>query len=149
MSLLDKIQAEMTAAMKARDQARLGALRMIKTALKKYQVDHGGKLDEAAGMKVLQSLVKQRKESIEMYRKAGREEQAAQEEAELKIVESFLPAPATAEEMEAAVEAAIQETGASTMKDMGRVMKAAREKLSGKTVDGKTLSEKVKTRLSK
>ncbi len=139
----------MTAAMKARDQARLGALRMIKTALKKYQVDHGGKLDEAAEMKVLQSLVKQRKESIEMYRKAGREEQAAQEEAELKIVESFLPAPATDEEMEAAVEAAIQETGASTMKDMGRVMKAAREKLSGRTVDGKTLSDKVKARLSK
>ncbi len=148
MSLLDKIQAEMTAAMKARDQARLGALRMIKTALKKYQVDHGGKLDEAAEMKVLQSLVKQRKESIEMYRKGGREEQAAQEEAELKIVESFLPAPATGEEMEAAVEAAIQETGASTMRDMGRVMKAAREKLSGKTVDGKTLSDKVKARLS-
>ena len=148
MPLLDRIQKEMITAMKAREAARLSALRMIKVALKKHEIDGGRPLDEAAENKILNTLRKQRMDAIRMYRSGGREELAAKEEAELKLIESFLPAPVTDGEMNAAVDAAISETGADSMKQMGQVMKVAKEKLAGKRVDGKTLSEKVRMRLA-
>ena len=148
MSLLDRIQKDMVAAMKARDEGRLNAIRMIKSALKKHEIDSMKPLDNAAEMQVLNSLVKQRKDAAELYRKGGRLELAGKEEAEQKLIESYMPAPATEEEMEAAIGAALSETGATTAKQMGQVMKAAQEKLAGKRVDGRTLSEKVRSRLS-
>ncbi len=148
MPLLDRIQSEMTQAMKARAADRLGALRMIKTALKKHEVDAMKPLDEAAEMQVLKSLVKQRQEAAEMFRKGGRPELAEKEEAELRLIESFLPAAPTGEEMDAAVAAALAETGITSLKQMGAVMKAAQAKLAGKRVDGKVLSDKVRAKLS-
>ena len=148
MPLLDTIQKDMIAAMKAKEAGRLGVIRMIKTALKKHEVDSGEPLDEATEMKVLITLVKQRKDSIKMFRSGGREDLAVKEEEELAVVLSYLPAAATSEEMDEAVAAAAAETGAGSMKQMGQVMKAARDKLAGKTVDGKALSEKVKARLA-
>jgi uncharacterized protein YqeY len=147
MPLLDQLQKDMVAAMKAKDELKLGAIRMVKTALMKEKVDSMKDLDEAAEMKVLNMLLKQRRESVEMFRKGGREEQAAREEAEIAIIESYMPAMATEEEVAAAVEAALAETGAATAKQMGLVMKAAQAKLAGKRVDGRALSEKVKARL--
>lgn len=134
--------------MKARDEARLGAIRMIKAALMKEKVDSMKELDEQAELKILNSLMKQRREAAEMFRKGGREEQAAKEEAELKIIESYMPASASEEEMDAAIAAALAETGATTAKQMGLVMNAAKAKLAGKRVDGKLMSEKVKAKLS-
>jgi len=148
MRLLDRIQNDMTAAMKARDEARLSALRLIKAALKRHEVDTGKPLDEQTELKVLNTLVKQRQEAIEMFRKGGRNDLADKEEAERKIIESYMPAEATEAEMDAAVEAAIGETGATSPKQMGAVMKAAQAKLAGKRVDGKALSEKVRARLA-
>ena len=147
MSLLDRIQAEMTASMKARDEARLSALRMIKSALKKHEIDSMKLLDEATEIQVMNTILKQRRDSIDMFRKGGRPELAEKEEAELKIVESFLPAAASEGEIAAAIDAAIAETGASSAKDMGKVMKAAQGRLAGKRVDGKALSDKVRARL--
>jgi uncharacterized protein YqeY len=138
----------MTAAMKARDEARLSALRLIKAALKRHEVDTGKPLDEQTELKVLNTLVKQRQEAIEMFRKGGRNDLADKEEAERKIIESYMPPEATEAEMDAAVEAAIGETGATSPKQMGAVMKAAQAKLAGKRVDGKALSEKVRARLA-
>lgn len=134
--------------MKARDEARLGAIRMIKAALMKEKVDSMKELDEQAELKILNSLMKQRREAAEMFRKGGREEQAAKEEAELKIIEGYMPASASEEEMDAAIAAALDETGATTAKQMGLVMNAAKAKLAGKRVDGKLMSEKVKAKLS-
>jgi uncharacterized protein len=153
MPLLDQLQTDLVAAMKARGSSgdaeiRLGALRMIKAALMKAKVDSPKPLDDAAEQAVLKILVKQRTEAAEMFRKAGREEQARQEEAERAIVETYLPAGASDDEMNAAVAAAIAETGATSAKQMGLVMKAAQAKLAGKTIDGKLLSEKVKARLA-
>ena len=148
MSLLEQIQKDMAQAMKAREEMRLGALRMIKAALKKLEVDSMKPLDAAAEMQVLKSLVKQRIEAAEMFRKGGREELAQKEEAERVLVESYLPAAPTEEEIAAAIEAALVETGITSLKQMGVVMKAAQAKLAGKTVDGKALSEKVRARLS-
>lgn len=148
MPLLDTIQKDMVAAMKAKEEARLSAIRMIKAALKKHEVDSMKPLDAESEMRVLQTLVKQRRDSIDMFRKGGREDLAAKEEAELAIVQSYMPAAATEAEMAAAIEAAVAQTGASSMKDMGTVMKAAREQLAGRTIDGKLLSDKVKARLS-
>jgi uncharacterized protein len=148
MSLLDQVQKDMVAAMKAKDEARLSALRMIKTALKKVEVDSMKTLDDAAAQKVMASLIKQRKESAEMFRKGGREEMAEKEEAELKVIESYLPAGASEEEIDAAIAAAIAETGVTSLKQMGVVMKATQAKLAGKTVDGKALSERVRSKLS-
>ncbi len=147
MALLDVIQKDMVAAMKAKDQTRLGALRMIKTALKKQEIDSGQPLDEAGEQKLLATLVKQRKESIEMFEKGGRTDQAEQERAELAIIQGYMPAAATDEEMDAAVKAAISDTGADSIKQMGAVMQVAKGKLAGKTVDGKALSRKVKAAL--
>jgi uncharacterized protein len=147
MPILDQLQKDLVAAMKAREEARLSALRMIKSALQKTHVDSPKPLDDAAEQQILKILVKQRIDAAEMFRKAGREEQAQKEEAEKKIIESYLPAAASEEEMLSAVESAIAETGATTAKQMGLVMKAAQAKLAGKTVDGKFISEKVKARL--
>lgn len=147
MPLVDKVQQDMVAAMKAREEARLSALRMIKAALMKAKVDSPEPLDDAAEMQVLKQIIKQRIDAAEMFRKAGRNEQADKEEAERAIVESYLPAGASDAELDAAVDAAIAETGATAIKQMGVVMKAAQARLAGKTVNGKALSDKVKVRL--
>ena len=148
MAILDQVQRDMTAAMKERREQTLNALRMIKAALMKHQVDTMKPLDEAAEMQVLKSLIKQRQDAAEMFRKAGREEQAAKEESERAIIEAYLPASATPEEIETAIQEAISETGVSSLKNMGMVMKSVQARLKGKMVDGKTLSEKVRSRLS-
>jgi len=137
----------MVVAMKAREEARLSALRMLKAALMKLKVDSPKPLDEAAEIQVLKSLIKQRIDAAEAFRNAGRAEQAAKEDAERALLETFLPAGATAEEVDAAVAAALAETGATSIKQMGLVMKAAQARLAGKTVDGKSLSEKVRAHL--
>ena len=147
MPLIDQVQQDMTAAMKARDEARLSALRMIKAALMKHKVDSPKPLDEAAEMQVLKSLVKQRIDAAEAFRNAGRTAQADKEDAERRLIESYLPAAATEEEIEAAITSAISETGITSLKQMGVVMKAAQAKLKGKTVDGKSLSDKVRSKL--
>jgi uncharacterized protein YqeY len=147
MPLIDQIQKDMVAAMKGREEARLSALRMIKAALMKLKVDSPKPLDEAAEMQVLKSLIKQRIDAAEMFRKAGRAEQADKEEAEKKLIESYLPAGASDQEIEAAIAEAMAETGVTSLKQMGVVMKAVQAKLAGKTVDGKALSDKVRSRL--
>ena len=148
MPLLDRIQADLVAAMKAKDEARLSAVRMIKTALKKHEVDTMKPLDEASELQILNSLMKQRLDSAEQFRKGGRPELADKEEAELKLIEAYMPASASSEELEAAIQAALAETGVASLKQMGVVMKAAQAKLAGKRVDGKALSERVRARLS-
>jgi uncharacterized protein len=148
MPLLDTIQKDMVAAMKAKDEARLSAVRMIKTALKKVEVDSMKPLDEATEMQVLNSLIKQRTESADMFRKGGRPQMAEKEEAERTLIESYMPAAATPEEINEAISAALTETAATSAKQMGLVMKAAQAKLAGKRVDGKALSEKVRARLA-
>jgi len=147
MTLIDRVQPDLLAAMKARQAARLSALRMIKAALMKWKVDSPKPLDEAAEMQVLRQLIKQRIDAAEMFRKGGRPEQAEKEEAEKTLIESYLPAGANEQEMDAAVAEALSETGATSLKQMGLVMKAAQAKLAGKTVDGKALSDRVRSRL--
>lgn len=148
MSLLDRIQKDMVDAMKQKAEARLSTLRMMKSALKKHEIDSMKPLDEPTEMQVLNTLVKQRRDSIELFRKGGREELAEKEETELKIIETYLPSAPTDDEVAAAIDAAISETGITSLKQMGVVMKAAQAKLAGKRVDGKALSEKVRSKLS-
>jgi hypothetical protein len=148
MTLLEQIQQDIVSAMKAKDEVRLSTARMIKTALKKVEVDSMKPLDEATGHQVLRSLVKQRTDAAEMFRKGGREELAEKEEAERKLVEGYLPAAAGPEEIDKAIAEAIAETGATSAKQMGLVMKSAQAKLAGRNVDGRQLSEKVKARLA-
>ena len=148
MPLIDQVQQDMVAAMKARDEARLSAIRMIKAALMKAKVDSPKPLDDAAEMQILKSLIKQRLDAAEMFRKAGREEQAAKEDAERALIEAYLPAGATEAEIDAAIAEAMAETGATSAKQMGLVMKAAQAKLKGKTVDGKAMSDKVRAKLA-
>ena len=131
MPLIDQVQKDMVAAMKSREEARLSALRMIKAALMKQKVDSPKPLDEAAEMQVLKSLVKQRIDAAEMFRKAGRAEQAEKEEAERTLIESYLPAAASEEEIDAAIAEALAETGATSLKQMGVVMKAAQAQPGG------------------
>ena len=138
----------MTAAMKAREEVRLNALRMIKAALTRHQIDSGKPLDEKAELQVLNTLTKQRKEAADLFRKGGRPELAEKEEAELKLIESYMPAAAGAEEVEAAIAQALAETGVTSAKQMGLVMKAVQARLAGKRVDGKALSDKVRARLT-
>ena len=138
----------MVQAMKAKAEDRLGAIRLIKTALKKHEIDSMKPLDNAAEMQVLGTLVNQRKDAAELYRKGGRPELADKEEAELRLIESYMPASASDEDLEAAVAAALSETGATSAKQMGLVMKAAQACLAGKRVDGRMLSEKVRARLT-
>ncbi len=148
MPLIDQIQKDMVAAMKSKEEARLSALRMIKAALMKHKVDSPKPIDEAGEMQLLKQLIKQRIDSAEMFRKGGRPEQAEKEEAEKRLIESYLPAGASEAEIDDAIAAAMAETGATSIKQMGLVMKAAQARLQGKTVDGKSLSDKVKAKLS-
>lgn len=148
MPLLDQIQKDIVAAMKGREEARLDALRMIKTSLKKHEVDSMKPLDEATELQILNTLIKQRKEASEMFRKGNRPELADREDAELKLIESYMPAAPTPEEVDAAIAAAMTETGITSAKQMGVVMKAAQAKLAGKRVDGKALSDRVRAKLS-
>jgi uncharacterized protein YqeY len=148
MPLVDKIQSDMTAAMKASDHARLDPLRMVKAALMKYKVDTMKPLDETSELQILTTLIKQRREAADMFRKGNRPELADKEEAELKLIESYMPAAPTDAEVDAAIASAIAETGATQVKQMGAVMKAAQSKLAGKRVDGKALSELVRSKLS-
>ena len=149
MSLAEKIQKDLVEAMRAKDELRLSVLRGMKAAIKHKEVEKIRTLDEAESIQVLQTLVKQRKESIEQFTKGNRPELAGKETKELAIIESYLPASASATEMEAAITKAISETGANSVKQMGAVMKAAKTALEGKTVDGKALSDRVRERLSK
>lgn len=149
MSLSEAIQKDMVTAMKAKDELRLSTLRMIKAAIQLKETEKIRKLEEAESIQLLQTLVKQRKESIEQFTKGGRPELAEKESKELAIIESYLPAGATEAEMYAAIGKAIAETGANSMKQMGAVVKAAKAALGGKTVDGKALSDRVRERLAK
>ncbi len=147
MTLFEQVEKDLVVALKAKEELRLSVLRMMKTALKLKQTETGKPLADAEGLAVLRTLVKQRHESAEQFRKGGREELAEKEEAEIKIIQGYLPAAATEEEIEAAVVAALSETGATTAKDLGKVMKAAMAKLAGKNADGRRVSEKVRARL--
>jgi uncharacterized protein YqeY len=148
MPLIDQIQKDMTAAMKASQQSRLDALRMIKAALMKYRVDTMKPLDEPAELQILNTLIKQRREAADMFRKGNRPELADKEESELKLIESYMPAAPTEAEVDEAIAAAMSETGVTSLKQMGAVMKAAQAKLAGKRVDGKGLSDRVRSKLS-
>ena len=148
MSLSKQIVTDLTAAMKAQDAARTSTLRMVKAAMMNRQIEKGAELDDDDMQKLLRSLVKQRRDSIEQYEKAGRQELVDKESAEIAVIETYLPAAASREEIEQAVVAAIAETGASSMKDMGGVMKAVQAALAGKNADGRLVSEVVKSKLS-
>ena len=149
MSLKDKITADITAAMKAKDADRLSVLRMAKAALMNEQNKKGAdyELSDEETVRTLQSLVKQRKDSIAQYENAGRNELAEKEKSELLVLEVYLPQAASVEEIEKAVAEAISETGASSVKEMGAVMKAAQARLAGRAADGRVLSEIVKAKL--
>ena len=149
MSLAERIQSDLVEAMRARDELRLSVLRGIKSAIKLKEVEKIKTLDESETIQILQTLVKQRKESIEQFTKGNRPELAAKETKELGIIESYLPRGATEAEMDAAISKAIAETGANSMKQMGAVVKAAKSALEGKTVDGKILSDRVREQLSR
>ena len=147
MTLGEKIIADLTASMKAQDAARTSTLRMVKAAMMNRQIEKGGQLDDEEISKLLRSLVKQRRDSIEQYQKAGRQELVDKESAEITVIEGYLPQAASREEIEAVVSEAITSTGASSMKDMGKVMKAAQAALAGKNADGRLVSEIVKSKL--
>jgi uncharacterized protein YqeY len=147
MSLKQRLLADLTASMKAQDALRTSTLRMAKAALQNREIEKGGELDDEEMGKLFRSLVKQRRDSVEQYEKGGRQELADKEKAEIEIIENYLPQAATREEIEAAVAASITETGAASMKDMGKVMKAAQAALAGRNADGRTLSEIVKAKL--
>ncbi len=149
MSLSETIQKDIVTAMKAKDELRLSVLRMVKSALQLKEVEKLRKLDDAESIQLLQTLVKQRKESIEQFAKGGRQDLVDNETRQLAVVESYLPAGASEAEMDAAVIKAISDTNAASIKQMGAVVKAAKEILAGKTVDGKALSDRVRERLSK
>jgi uncharacterized protein len=148
MTLSTQIVIDLTAAMKAQDAGRTSTLRMVKAAMMNRQIEKGSPLDDDDMQKLLRSLVKQRRDSIEQYDKAGRQELVAKEQAEIDVIETYLPQAASHEEIELAVMGAIAETGASSIKDMGKVMKAAQAALAGKNADGRSISEVVKARLS-
>ena len=147
MSMNDQVGADITAAMKARDASRLSALRMLKAAMMNKSVEKGRDLDDAEVLQVAASLVKQRRDSIEQFTNAGRTDLVDKETAELTVLQAYLPAAATPEEINAAVAEAIAETGASSPKDMGKVMKAVMPKLAGKNADGKAVNEAVRRTL--
>jgi uncharacterized protein len=147
MSLNDKVAADITAAMKAKDAARLSALRMLKAAIMNKGVEKGRDLEDAEVLQVVASLVKQRRDSIEQFSKAGRTDLVEKETGEVAVLEAYLPPAATTEQIDAAVAEAIAETGASSAKDMGKVMKAVMPKLAGKNADGKAVNEAVRRKL--
>ena len=148
MSLSERIQKDLTDAMRAKDELRLSVLRGIKSAIKLKEVEKIRALDETESIQILQTLVKQRKESIEQFTKGNRLDLAGKETKELAIIETYLPAGATDAEMDAAIAKAIADSGANSIKQMGAVVKAAKAALEGKTVDGKALSDRVRSRLS-
>jgi uncharacterized protein len=148
MTYLDRIQADLIAAMKQKDELRLSVLRMVKSALKHKEIEKVRALDDMESLQVLQTLVKQRRESIDQFTKGGRNDLAEKERKEITIIEQYLPAAPSDEEVHRAIEEAITETGADSIKGMGAVVKAARARLEGKTVDGKALSDRVRERLT-
>ncbi len=147
MSLSDRLSDDLKQAMKARDQLRMDAIRMVKAALKNKEFELKKELDEAEMSRVLLTLVKQRKEAAELYQKGKREDLADKELKEIVIIEGYLPKALSQEEIVKIVESAIQESGPVTMKDMGKVMKAVMAKLAGQAVDGKHLSDLVRSKL--
>lgn len=149
MTIVQRIDRDLIAALKAREAERLGALRMVKTALKLRETEVPGSLGDEDALRVLNTLIKQRRDAAEQFRAASREDLAQKEEREAKVIQEYLPGAASADDMARAVEAAASETGATSPKDMGAVMKAARARLQGQTVDGKALSDLVKSRLAR
>jgi len=147
MRLTEKVNAEITAAMKSKDAARLSSLRMMKAAIMNKNVEKGRDLEDAEVLQVVSSLVKQRRDSIEQFSKAGRTDLVAKETAEVAVLEEYLPPAATLEEIDAAVAAAIADTGATSVKDIGKVMKAVMPRLAGKNADGRTVNESVRRTL--
>lgn len=147
MTLFERIGQDITAAMRAKDQARLAPLRMAKAALMNREVEKGRTLEDAEAEQVIGSLIKQRRDSIEQFTKGGRQELAAREAAEIGVLEAYLPPPVDAGQIEAAVDQAVAATGATSVKDLGRVMKAVMGRLAGQTVDGKVVNELVRRKL--
>ncbi|HEY2646998.1 MAG TPA: GatB/YqeY domain-containing protein [Candidatus Acidoferrales bacterium] len=146
---MERIQKDLTAAMMSKDELRLSVLRMVKSALKYKEIEKVRPLEDAEALQVLQTLMKQRRESVDQFMKGGRQDLVDKESKEIAILENYLPAGASDSDMSEAIEAAIVETGAISPKSMGAVIKAAKARLEGKSVDGKTLSDRVKERLSK
>ena len=147
MSLKQQIISDLTASMKAQDSARTSTLRMVKAGIVNREIEKGGELDDDELAKLLRSMVKQRKDSVEQFEKGARPELAAKEQAEIVVIEAYLPQGASQAEIDQAVAVAIAETGAGSMKDMGKVMKAVQAALAGKNADGRTVSETVKAKL--
>ena len=148
MTLREQIISDMTASMKAQDAPRTSTLRMVKAAMMNRQIEKGGELDDEEMTRLLNSLVKQRRDSVEQYEKGGRQDLADKEKSEIQVIEAYLPQAASPEEIEAAVAAAIAESGANSMKDMGKVMKSVQAALAGKNADGRMVSEIVKSKLA-
>jgi hypothetical protein len=148
LSLLDEVTTAIADAMRKKEAVRLGALRMLKAALTNREVERGRALDDSEAGQVVSSLVKQRKDSIEQFTKGGRQDLVDKEAAEIRVLESYLPPAADRADIDRAIAEAIAETGATSLKDMGRVMKAAMARLAGQSVDGKTVNELVKQKLS-
>jgi uncharacterized protein len=148
MSYIDRIQADLTAAMKEKDELRLSVLRMVKSALKHKEIEKMRPLDDLESLQILQTLVKQRHESAEQFIRGGRADLAEKEKKEIVYIENYLPAAPTDDELHHAIEQAIEEAGADSLKQMGAVIKAARSRLEGKSIDGKALSDKVRDRLT-
>jgi uncharacterized protein len=149
MTLSEQIQKDIVAAMKAKEELRLSVLRMVKSAIQLKEVEKKRPLDEPESIQLLQTLVKQRKESIDQFGKGGRQDLVEKENKELLVLEAYLPAGASQAEMDDAISKAITATGATSMKQMGGVVKAAKDALTGKAVDGKALSDRVREKLSK
>jgi uncharacterized protein YqeY len=147
MSLMQKISGDMTAAMRNKDQARLAPLRMAKAALMNREVEKGGALDDAEAQQVIASLIKQRRDSAEQFTKGGRPELAARETAEIVTLEAYLPPPLDPAEIDKAVDEAVSETGATSAKDLGKVMKGVMAKLAGRGADGRVVNEAVRKKL--
>ncbi|HEY0876074.1 MAG TPA: GatB/YqeY domain-containing protein [Vicinamibacterales bacterium] len=148
MAFIDRISEDLTAAMRSKDQVKLGTLRMAKAALMNREVERGRALDDAESQQVIASLIKQRRDSFEQFQAAGRIDLAEKEQAEISVLEAYLPPPMDAAELERIVDEAVTETGASSPRDMGRVMKSVMTRLAGATVDGKAVSELVKRKLA-
>jgi uncharacterized protein YqeY len=147
MPLTETVNSDIAAAMKAKDAARLSALRMLKAAIMNKGVEKGRDLDDAEVLQVVSSLVKQRRDSIDQFSKAGRTDLVDKETAEVAVLQTYLPPAASPEEIDAAVAAAIAETGAATARDIGKVMKAVMPKLAGKNADGRTINDAVRRKL--
>ena len=148
MKLFDRIGQDITAAMRARDQGRLAPLRMAKAALMNREIEKGRALEEPEAEQVIASLIKQRRDSIEQFTRGGREDLSSREAAEVTVLEAYLPAAVNAADVEAAVDEVIAETGATSARDLGRVMKGVMARLAGQTVDGRVVNELVRKKLA-